>query len=361
MQATGKPYSREKPKPDELLADSLNNRAVSLFELGKKAEAELKWQEALRVDPHHPEATYNSGLIQWRSVRMTDQQLLTKQREVLASTAEPARVEYLTGLIHMERSDADAAVGLLNKAAGVGTGRAEITAALGLARAAGASAGQYPRIFKGHKHMVESVSFSPDGYFALSGSFDETLRLWEVSSARCIRTFEGHMDYVLSVSFSPDGQFALSGSRCNDTKALRLWEVASGKCLRTFEGHTGAVKSVSWSPDGRFALSVSGDSTLRLWEVSSGKCIRTFKGHMGGVNSVSFSPDGRFALSGGNPPGLREGEASVREKTLRLWEVSSGRCLRTFEGHTNDVTSVSWAPEGRFALSGGLAKTFRLW
>src|SRR5262249_32540214 len=78
QQATGKAYLRERPKPADLLADSFNNRAVSLFDLKKQEAAEKKWQEALRVDPHHPEATYNWGLSQWRTARITDQKLLEK-------------------------------------------------------------------------------------------------------------------------------------------------------------------------------------------------------------------------------------------------------------------------------------------
>ena len=70
-------------------------------------------------------------------------------------------------------------------------------------------------------------------------------------------------------------------------------------------------------------LSGSEDKTLRLWEVESGKCLRTFEGHTGNVNSVCLSADGRYALSGSE------------DKTLRLWEVESGKCLRTFEGHTD--------------------------
>jgi serine/threonine protein kinase len=265
-QATGQLHGREEPQPGELLADSLNNRGVSLYDLGKQPEAEQKWQEALRVDPHHPEATYNWGLIRWRSGRMTDQKLLEKLREVLASSADAERVEYLMGVVHLERTDAKAAVGLLSKAAGAGTGRADITAALALARAAGASVEQSPRIFKGHTDVVSSVSFSPDGRFALSGCNDRTLRLWEVSSGKCLRTFEGHSGEVSSVSFSPDGRFALSGSG-NGDGTLRLWEVSSGRCLRTFEGHTSWVFSVSFSPDGRFALSGGDDNTPWLWEL----------------------------------------------------------------------------------------------
>ena len=94
-------------------------------------------------------------------------------------------------------------------------------------------------------------------------------------NAWLLRRFEGHTDYVMSVCFSPDGRYALSGSRDN---TLRLWEVASGQELRCFEGHTAWVSSVCFSPDGRYALSGSYDKTLRLWEVASGKRCGALRG-----------------------------------------------------------------------------------
>ena len=86
----------------------------------------------------------------------------------------------------------------------------------------------------------------------MSGSWDQTLKLWDVASSRCLRTFEGHTSSVTSVCLSSDGHYALSGSRDN---TVRLWEMGNGRCLRTFEGHTSAVNSVSLSADGRYALS----------------------------------------------------------------------------------------------------------
>ncbi|MGH9940137.1 MAG: WD40 repeat domain-containing protein, partial [Blastocatellia bacterium] len=85
------------------------------------------------------------------------------------------------------------------------------------------------------------------------------------------------------------------------------------------------------------------------WEVESGREIRRFEGHTGAVRSVSFSPNGRYALSGSS------------DATLRLWEVESGREIRRFEGHIYEVTSVSFSPDGRYALSGSVDKTMRLW
>jgi WD40 repeat protein len=79
-----------------------------------------------------------------------------------------------------------------------------------------------------------------------------------------VRTFEGHTNSVDAVAVTPDGRFALSGS---SDKTLRLWELATGACVHTFEGHTNQVIAVTVTPDGRFALSGSSDETLRLWEL----------------------------------------------------------------------------------------------
>jgi len=150
-----------------------------------------------------------------------------------------------------------------------------------------------PACFEGHTDRINSVCLSGDGRFALSGSSDETLKLWEVQTGRCLRTFEGHTEKVWSVCLSADGRFVLSGSI---DKTVKLWEVATGRCLRTFEGHTGAINSVCLSADGRFALSGSSDHTVKLWELGNGSCLRTLA-HDGSTDFVDLTPDGQFAVS----------------------------------------------------------------
>jgi WD40 repeat protein/serine/threonine protein kinase len=202
------------------------------------------------------------------------------------------------------------------------------------------------RTFEGHTENVGSVCLSADGRFVLSGSNDKTLKLWDPATGKCLRTFEGHTKSVNSACLSADGRFALSGS---GDRTLKLWEVATGRCLRSLEGHIGGVGSACLSADGRFALSGSSDTTLKLWDVATGQCLRSFVGHQDWVRLVCLVADGRFALSGSG------------DRTLKLWEVATGRCLRTFEAHTDDVNSACLSGDARFALSGSSDKTLKLW
>ena len=214
------------------------------------------------------------------------------------------------------------------------------------------STGREIRTFIGHAKPVYSVALSPDDRYALSGSADETIKLWDIQTGKKIRTFIGNTTFtgyrgtVYSVVFSPDGKYIASGRQ---DRTVRLWETSSGKEIRTMTGHAGMVKSVAFSPDGRhIVLSGSGDNTVRLLEASTGRKLRTFKGHTSSVNAVAFSPNGKYIASGSF------------DNTVRLWETSSGRQIRTLAGH-GEINSVVFSPDGKYIVSGSADHTIRLW
>src|SRR3990167_5644798 len=98
-------------------------------------------------------------------------------------------------------------------------------------------------------------------------------------------------------------------------------------------GHTSYVSGVAFSPDGRWLASGSDDNTIKLWEVATGREVRTLAGHTAGVSGVAFSPDGRWLASGSF------------DLTIKLWEVATGREVRTLRAHTSSVTTVAFSPD----------------
>ncbi len=193
---------------------------------------------------------------------------------------------------------------------------------------------------------MSSVAFSPDGKTLASGSWDNTIKLWEVATGHELRALTGHSSYVTSVAFSPNGKILASGSW---DKTIRFWNVVNGDELRLLEGHSGSVTAVAFSPDSKMLASASWDNTVKVWNVANGQEVHSFAGHTNYVNSVAFSPDGQTLVS------------CSSDKTIRLWSVTSGQEVRMLTGHSNDVTTVGFSPDGKILASGSDDNTVKLW
>ena len=150
--------------------------------------------------------------------------------------------------------------------------------------------------------------------------------MWEVASGRLIRTLDGHFWGVNTVAFSPDGRFVMSGG---GDKNLKLWDAATGRLIRSYEGHTGGVETVAFSPRGKFVVSGSSDNSIIIWEVSTGALLKKFEGHSVKINSVQFTPDGRYVISGSSDSTVRKWEIANEEEIGRLHAAFDGEWITT--------------------------------
>ena len=147
---------------------------------------------------------------------------------------------------------------------------------------------------EGHSGWVTQIATSEKNPgIILSSSRDKTILVWQLednatSCGFALRSLHGHSHTVSDVVISSDGQFALSGSWDN---TLRLWEIATGSCKRRFVGHEKDVLSVAFSPDNRQVVSASRDKTIRLWNVlAECKFVIRDNCHTEWVSCVRFSP-----------------------------------------------------------------------
>ena len=250
---------------------------------------------------------------------------------------------------------------------------------------------------KEHTDFVSSVAFSPDGQTLASGSWDNTIRLWNPHTEQPELILKGHTNNVTSVAFSANGVRLMSGSM---DKTVGYWDPTTGKLVKstydkyrsneTFTsvvyadaagdhywsasgstdnliwlwkgygdvaypayyklgGHTQDVSSVDFSADERTLASGSHDHTIKLWYVENRKLRATLKGHTDFVSTVAFSPHGQTLASGS------------WDNTIRLWDVATGKSVVTLSGHTDRVLAVAFSPNGRTLASGSDDQTIRLW
>jgi guanine nucleotide-binding protein subunit beta-2-like 1 protein len=211
------------------------------------------------------------------------------------------------------------------------------------------------RRLTGHSHFVSDVAISSDGQFALSGSWDGTLRLWSLDQGTTVKSFIGHSKDVLSVAFSADNRQIVSGSR---DRTIKLWNTL-GVCKYTIsedghksseEGHRDWVSCVRFSPNIQAPLIVSAgwDKLVKVWTLDHWIKLRTnLIGHKGYVNAVTVSPDGSLCASGG------------KGGTAMLWDLNEGRHLSSLEA--GDVIHALCFSPIRYWLCAATASSIKIW
>jgi len=199
---------------------------------------------------------------------------------------------------------------------------------------------------RGHENFVNSVAISADGKLIVSGSWDSTVRLWDISGDPIGQPLRGHENFVNSVAISADGKMIVSGSA---DRTVRLWDISGNPIGQPLRGHENFVNSVAISADGKMIVSGSADRTVRLWDISGNPIGQSLRGHEDGVNSVAISRDGKMIVSGSS------------DNTVRLWDISGNPIGQPLRGHESYVYSVAFSPDGKRIVSGSRDSTVRLW
>lgn len=198
---------------------------------------------------------------------------------------------------------------------------------------------------KGHRDVVSSGALSKCGNFALTGSWDKTLLLWDISTGEDVREFCGHTQDVNAVAFSEDNRQIFSGSR---DRTIKLWNTLAECKYTMFDTHRDWISDISLVPGGKLQLiSASLDRTLRITEIKDMRPKPALHGHTRPVNTCTVSPDGSLCASGG------------MDRQVILWVIDSGEPSQ-FLASSSAIYAVAFNPT-RYWLAAGTADSIMLW
>ncbi|MGW1373031.1 protein kinase domain-containing protein [Streptomyces sp. NPDC002446] len=421
QRALGHPHPRRAPKASDLLADELNNRALSLLDLGRARESDRSFAAAAEADPQHLAAAYNRGLRRWRRADITDENLIATLDGIRAG-GDSWQARHLLAQVHLERGDLDSARALLESVRREAPDESDLRAAL---RAVQSPRGADARCtetsalaWRGEQPLAQPVRLAAEAPLALTGSRDGMVRLWDLDSGSCLRTLtptvhpdgsvlwgdlDGgtrteHRRPVLAVDISPDGSVgaSLSGG------TIQVWDLKAGRGLYTLDvrpsrdrsgAHAGLLdySAVRISADARVVMWAE-DGKVVLWDLRGRGRTVVHEGTRGRGAGIDLTADGRTALfaegdrlrlwepasgrgwhtapiSEGIAPGTLHVSADGRFAvtggyavgTIRLWDLVNARCVRTLHGHRSGAWALSLSGDARFLLSSGMDRTVRFW
>ena len=351
------PFRRLPPSAAVLRADELNNRALSVLDLGHTADAVHLLDEALKADPRHPEATYNAGVLRWRIGKTTDDAVLTD-----LEATDPSRARPLIDLVRAERGDAPpdhtVHIGSRRNAAPVlvtPDGRLLLLGdGAGAVRVIEMATGACVRVLAGEGDEIEKIAVSSDGRQVIAASKTWEAALWDLAGGRSPlrKSSWGRTHDAFHLELSAEARTIMTTRLLGDLKTVRVQRLDSRRPARRLTAPSG-VSALRMTADGRHALVGQNDGSVRAWDLTTGTAMFTLEGHTGPVNMIEIGAHHVVTAAGGS--------IGATDRTARLWDLRTGRCTHVLNGHTGSLTSISVTPDGRLALTGSGDRTARLW
>ncbi len=248
-------------------------------------------------------------------------------------------------------------------------------------------------------YTIEPILITPDRRTLVTAHHDNTLKIWDIQTGKCLKSLEGHTGFPKTIAITPDGQTIITSiirdaydgdemheiytaddgeeyintyveydDEYEESFEILLWSLKNGNYLGGLYSHISSVNTLDISPNGKTLVSGSAhdkayendtninygamDYEIILWDIQNKKEIRTFctqDSHNDSINILKYTPDGKIIVSGSD------------DYTIKLWNVETGECLKTLKGHCGCINTLTVSSDGKIIVSGSDDYTIKLW
>ncbi|MGS0764571.1 hypothetical protein [Syntrophomonas curvata] len=360
-------------------AEELCHLALEAYRNDNLTQAGSLWQEARRYDPKNIQAAFNLAYIQWKNGEIEYADFISSLCGLENICFDYGEYHEFITRIEYAMSRSDDIEAWLPLADGK---------SLAGSKALRKQAPELAKTIPAHRGRISAASFSSDSNYLLTAGYDGQLSLWDVNTGRELQRFTFKHAQITAACLTPDGFQVLAAT---DDYTLHLLDLNTGQTIRQFRGHRALPVWVGVTPYGRMALSGSWDGAIGFWNLQNSRPMNLYRANTGPINSMWMSGDGMCLLLTGLKKEFRmldlSGEMNHRwlglpdrwpfsicstddkryvlcgntDGSINLWNLNSGRCLKTLFGHRGTVNCLTMSSDSGHAISAGIDRTVRIW